>query len=52
MTLWGYQVDLDVYIYSNVYVTPIHRKRKRKEKVTMCEKEKITIKIDFISIIK
>ena len=31
MTLWGYQVDLDVYIYSNVYVTPIHVKRKRKK---------------------
>ena len=47
-----YQVDLDEDVYSNVYVTPIHVKRKRKEKVTMCEEEKITIKIDFISIIK
>ena len=46
MTLWGYLVDLDVYIYSNVYVTPsIHVKRKRKKKVTMCEEEKITVKI-------
>ena len=63
MTLWGYQVDLDVYVYSNVYVTliqfyqknkfvtPIHVKRKKK-KVTVCEEEKITIKIGFISIIK
>ena len=44
-----------VYIYSNVYVTPIHVKRKRKKKkkkVTVCEEEKITIKIGFISIIK
>ena len=32
MTLWGYQVDLDAYVYSNVYVTPIHLHRKRKEK--------------------
>ena len=31
MTLWGYQVDLDVYAYSNVFVTPIHVKRKRKK---------------------
>ena len=30
MTLWGYQVDLDVYVYSNVYVTPIHVKKKKK----------------------
>ena len=22
MTLWGYQVDLDMYVYSNAYVTP------------------------------
>ena len=28
MTLWGYQVDLDVYVYSNVYVTLIHVKKK------------------------
>ena len=27
MTLWGYQVDLDVYVYSNVYVTLIHVKK-------------------------
>ena len=54
MTLWGYQVDLDAYVYSNVYVTPIHLHRKRKEKknVTVCEDKKITIKIGFISIIK
>ena len=67
MTLWGYQVDLDVYVYSNVYVTliqfyqknkfvtPIHvkrKKKKKKKKVTVCEEEKITIKIGFISIIK
>ena len=32
MTLWGYQVDLDVYVYSNACVTPsIHVKRKRKK---------------------
>ena len=45
MTLWGYQVDLDVYAYSNVYVTHIHVKRRRKKKVTLCEEEKITMKI-------
>ena len=46
MTLWGYQVDLDVYAYSDVYVTPsIHVKRKRKKKVIVCEEEKITMKI-------
>ena len=44
MTLWGYQVDLDVYVYSNVYVTPIHVKKKKK-KVTVCEEGKITMKI-------
>ena len=38
MTLWGYQVDLDVY------VTPIHIIKKKK-KVTVCEEEKITRKI-------
>ena len=32
MTLWGYQVDLDMYVYSNAYVTPIHVKMKRKKK--------------------
>ena len=26
MTLWSSQVDLDVYVYSNVYVTLIHVK--------------------------
>ena len=32
MTLWGYQVDLDVYVYFNAYVTPsIHIKSKRKK---------------------
>ena len=32
MTLWGYQVDLDVFVYSNVYVAlSIHVKRKRKK---------------------
>ena len=29
MTLWGYQVDLDVHVYSNVHVTlSIHVKKK------------------------
>ena len=37
MSLWDYQVDLDVYAYSNAYVTPIHVKRKRKNKVTVYE---------------
>ena len=33
MTLWGYQVDLDMYVYSNAYVTPsIHVKMNRKKK--------------------
>ena len=32
MTLWGYQVDLDVYVYSNAHVTlSIHVKSKRKK---------------------
>ena len=46
MTLWGYQVDWDVYVYSNAYVTlSIHVKRKRKKMVIVCEEEKITMKI-------
>ena len=48
MTFWGYQVDLDVYVYSNAYVTlSIHVKRKRKKKVTVCKDEKITMKISL-----
>ena len=37
-----------VNVYSNLYVTPsIHVKRKRKKKKTVCEEEKITMKIDL-----
>ena len=51
MTLWGYQVDLDVHAYSNVFVTPIHVKRKRKKKEMVC-RGKNHNEDWFISIIK